>query len=142
MREPARRSSLRPLGWRWPFDSWWDEFFSLSPERFGMPRIEVLERDNELIVRADLPGVKKEDINLTVTDDTLTISARRESERQEEHAGYYRSERQFGTFQRTITFPVPVDSSKARARLQDGVLEIRVPLLEQVDYGGRRIEIE
>lgn len=142
MREPSRRSLMRPWEWRWPFDSLFEEFLSLSPERFGMPRVEVVERNNELIIRADLPGVKRDDITVTVTDDSLTISARRESEREEEHAGYYRSERQFGTFKRTIAFPVAVDSSKARASLKDGVLEVRIPVLEQAEYSGRRLEIE
>lgn len=141
MRESSRRS-LSPFGRRWPFDGWFDEFFSFIPERFMMPRVEVLEKNNELIVRADLPGFQREDINVTVTDDALTISARRESEREEEHAGYYRSERQFGTFQRTITFPVAVDSSQATARLKDGVLEVRIPLQEKAEPAGRRLEIE
>lgn len=142
MREPSRRSLMRPWEWRWPLDSLFEELLSLTPERFGMPRVEVLEQNNELIIRADLPGFKREDIILTVTDESLTISARRESDREEEHAGYYRSERHFGTFKRTIAFPVPVDSSKARARLRDGVLEVRIPMLEQSEYSGRRLEIE
>src|SRR5690606_12379235 len=142
MRDPSRRSLWRPEGWRRPFDAWFDEVVTLLPERFMMPRGEVLERNNELIVRADLPGFQREDINLTVTDDALVISARRESEREEEGTGYYRSERQFGTFHRNISFPVAVDSSRATARLKDGVLEVRIPLREQVEPTGHRIEIE
>ena len=91
------------------------------------PQIELLEKDGNLIVRADLPGIKPEDVRLDVDRGVLTISGERKQETKEEKEGYYHSERTYGTFQRRIALPEPVDPDKIEARCENGVLEITVP---------------
>jgi HSP20 family protein len=91
------------------------------------PRMDVIDRDNELMIRAELPGVKKEDLEITITDDDLRLSAFREMKKEEKGETMYRSEIQRGSFQRFVPFPMEVDSEKAKAALKDGVLEIMIP---------------
>jgi len=80
-----------------------------------------------LLIRAELPGVKKEDLEITVTDEDLRLSAFREMKKEEKGETMYRSEIQRGSFQRYIPFPMEVDSEQAKAELKEGVLEIMVP---------------
>ncbi len=96
-----------------------------------MPNIELYDRKSELVLRAELPGVKKEDISLTITDDRLTLKG--EIKRQEEVSedNYYLSEIRYGSFSRTITLPVDVDSENVKATFKDGVLEVVLPKKEE-----------
>jgi HSP20 family protein len=91
------------------------------------PRIDVIDQDNDLLVRAELPGVKKEDLELTVAEDSLHIKAQTRSKKVKEEEYYYRCETHMGAFERFISLPVDVDSSKAKAELKDGVLEVHIP---------------
>jgi HSP20 family protein len=105
------------------------------------PAVEMFERDGQLVVRADLPGLSPEDVRIEVTDDTLTIEGERRSEMEvEEEGGVYRSERTYGRFSRIIALPEGVDPDGAQARFDNGVLEITIPLPEQT--GRRRIPIQ
>lgn len=108
-----------------------------------MPQIEVHERDNQLVVRADLPGMKKGDVDIDVINDTLVIQGERRHEHREggEGKGYFRSERSYGRFYRAIPLPEGVDEDQVKAHFRDGVLEVTVPLPEHRTRG-RRIEIE
>jgi HSP20 family protein len=106
------------------------------------PDVEIYQRDNELVVRADLPGMKKDDVSVDVTDRDLTISGERKRELEIEHGGMYRSERSYGSFYRTIRLPEGAIADQAKATFKDGVLEIRLPAPpEQVGHG-RRLNIE
>jgi HSP20 family protein len=104
------------------------------------PEIEVSQHDNELVVRADLPGMKKDDVSVDVTDSDITISGERRQEQQSERGGVYRSERSYGRFYRSIPLPDGVMADQAKATFKDGVLEIRMPALES-SARGRRLEI-
>jgi HSP20 family protein len=88
------------------------------------PQIEVVERDNQFVVRADLPGMKKEDVKIEITDDALTLKGERKHEEKEEREGYYRSERSYGSFYRQIPLPKGAKTEEANAVFKDGVLEI------------------
>ncbi len=105
------------------------------------PQIEVFERDNQLIVRADLPGLTKDDLNVDITDDSIVIRGERRQEKEENEEGYYRSERNYGSFYREIPLPEGVNANEAKANFRNGVLEITMPAPERQTLGRRRIEI-
>jgi HSP20 family protein len=93
------------------------------------------------VVRADLPGLKREDVNIEVRDDELILSGERRSEHEESEGGYYRSERSYGSFYRSIPLPEGVDADTAKARFDNGVLEITMQA-PQPSGRARRIQIE
>jgi HSP20 family protein len=105
------------------------------------PQVEVLERGNQLIVRADLPGLTKDDLDVDITDDSIVIRGERRQEREENEEGFYRSERSYGSFYREIPLPEGVNVSDANANFRNGVLEIAMPAPERQSRGRRRIEI-
>jgi HSP20 family protein len=105
------------------------------------PQIEVSRRGNELVVCADLPGMRREDLNVEVCEDHLVLQGERRQEHENEEGGYYRSERSYGRFYRTIPLPEGTDPEKAQATFKDGVLEIKMPLPEQPQERSRRIEV-
>jgi HSP20 family protein len=90
------------------------------------PSMDVLNRDGDLVVRAELPGVRQEDVDITVHDRVLTISGERREEQQQERGGYYVRERRHGSFRRSMTLPEGVDEGEIRARFENGVLEVTV----------------
>jgi HSP20 family protein len=95
------------------------------------PAVEVTERDNSLIVRADLPGINENDVKVEVTPEGLTIQGERKREQEERGAWGYRSERTYGSFYRTIPLPEGASVDQAQAEFKDGVLEVRIPVPEQ-----------
>jgi HSP20 family protein len=103
------------------------------------PQIEVFQRDNELVVRADLPGMTRDDVAVEVTEEAVTIQGERRHESEEEREGFYRSERIYGSFYRVIPLPEGAISEQAKANFRDGVLEITMPAPPKSK--GRRIEI-
>jgi HSP20 family protein len=107
-----------------------------------VPRLDVEQRGDSICVRADLPGVRKEDVQIEVTDEGLTLSGERREEREEggENQGYRSIERSYGSFYRTIPLPQKVNLDQLKAKMRDGVLEITVPLDESAR--ARRIQIE
>jgi HSP20 family protein len=106
------------------------------------PQVEVYERDNNLVVCTDLPGMKKEDIHIELTDDMLMIRGERRSESNDTQEGYRRSERSYGSFSRSIPLPDGVDAEKAQASFEDGVLKVSLPLPPQQKPRSRRIEVQ
>jgi HSP20 family protein len=110
--------------------------------QFWVPRVDVEQRGDSIVVRADLPGVRKEDIQIDVTDEGLTISGERREEHEEggEDQGYRAIERSYGSFQRTIPLPQQVNLEQLKAKMRDGVLQITVPLDENARP--RRIPID
>ena len=104
------------------------------------PQVEAFEQDGELIVRADLPGLTKDDINVDITDDAIKIRGERRQEREENKEGYYRSERSYGSFYREIPLPGGINREEANATFRNGVLEITMPAPAR-QPSSRRIEI-
>lgn len=105
------------------------------------PALDVLQEDGDILVRAELPGVKLEDVDITLQNGVLTISGERRAEDQREGSGYYVRERRYGSFRRSMTLPQGVDESKISARFDGGVLEVRVSGAAAVQEP-RRIQIE
>lgn len=122
------------------FESSLDRLGALGVEAWS-PQVEVFERDNKLIVRADLPGMTREDINVDIEDGALIIRGERQNEREENDAGYYRSERSYGSVYRRIPLPQGVSAKDATADFRNGVLEIKMPVLQRADQQRRQLEI-
>jgi HSP20 family protein len=119
------------------------EFGRLSSiqDSLWSPQVEVLERGNQLVVRADLPGLTKDDIDVNITDDAIVIQGERNQESEEKEEGYYRSERSYGSFYRSIPLPEGIDTDNAHATFRNGVLEITMPAPEQAEKRGKRLEV-
>lgn len=97
-----------------------------------VPSVDVVERGNDVIVTADMPGVDKGDIKINMKDnDILEISAQKQIEKEEKERGFIRHERAYNRYYRSIKLPVPVDKSKAKATYNNGVLEITLPMTEK-----------
>ena len=105
------------------------------------PQIETFRRGDQLVIRADVPGVRKEDLHVEVDDGVLTLSGERRSENEENRDGYFRSERSYGQFQRAIPLPEGVDAEQCRASFNDGVLEVTLPAPKEQERKTKRIEI-
>jgi HSP20 family protein len=119
-------------------------FRRLAPRGFDqvaawMPQVEVLQRDKEFVIRAELPGINKDNVKVELRDDSIVLSGERQEERKEEREGVLRTERSYGSFYREIPLPSDVDTSKATATFRDGVLEITMPSSEGE---GRRRQLE
>ena len=106
------------------------------------PKVDVLEKDNRLITRVDLPGVKKEDLSVEVTDGQLTLSGERKSETENKNGNVYRAECEYGSFYRTVPLPQGVKPEDVKATFVNGVLEVSVPLPMQAKTNGTKIPIQ
>jgi len=95
------------------------------------PALDVYEDKDNLIVKAELPGMKREDIDVSLHDGSLSISGERKYQEKHSEAEVYRSERFFGRFQRTVTLPTPVAADKVKAQYKDGILTITLPKTEE-----------
>jgi len=105
------------------------------------PRIDVVERDGQFLVRADLPGLSKEDVKVDVVEEQLTIQGERKHCTKEERDGYCYNECNYGSFYRTVPLPAGADTSRATAQFQNGVLEIVMPTAPQDRKKARRLEV-
>jgi len=120
-----------PRGWlqsRWPQPSWGE---LAAPFEGKMPRVDVVDRDNEILVKAELPGVDKKDIDVSVTENSVTIKGTTSHEEKEEKGDYYRSEISHGAYSRMVPLPADVDADKAKAKFKDGILELTLPKVKK-----------
>jgi HSP20 family protein len=106
------------------------------------PEIDVFERDNRLVTKIDLPGMKKDDVKVEVTDGQLAISGERKSEAEERGEEFYRCEREYGSFYRSVPLPGGAKLEDVKAIFADGVLEVSVPLPAQPESKMRKVEIQ
>ena len=95
------------------------------------PAMDLVETDDHFVLRADLPGMSESDVNIELEDNVLTLSGERKAEHEENREGFYRMERSFGTFSRSLTLPKGVDPEGVSASFDQGVLEVRIPKPEQ-----------
>lgn len=116
------RAFDRFFGRSWPA---LDNLFEFEGVR--IPSLDMVDRDNELLIRAEIPGIEKKDINVFLADNVLTIKGQSHKEEKEEKGDYYRNEISTSSFARSVTVPTNVDASKTIANLRDGVLEIKLP---------------
>lgn len=125
-----------PRGWMQPL-RWWDHplMRDISLPFGGAPKMDVIERDNEVVVKAEVPGVDKKDLEVNVDERAVTVRGTSHREHKEESGAYHRSEIVHGSFARTVSLPASVDAAKAKAQYKDGVLEISAP---KIAGGGRR----
>jgi HSP20 family protein len=105
------------------------------------PAVDATEKDGNLLIRAELAGVKPEDVDISLHGNVLSISGERKAEQEEERGGYYIRERSYGSFSRSFTLPEGTDESKVRARYEHGVLEVTVEGAAVVEEP-KRIQIE
>jgi HSP20 family protein len=141
-----------------PFEEmerWFGDFFNrpfFSPmwmPRFNLPRmqqvtpsLDIYEEEDAVVVKAELPGIGKEDVEVDISDDLLTISGEKKAEEKLERKDYHRIERSYGSFSRSVRLPGEVLSDQAKASFKDGVLEVRIPKTEAAKQKRRKIEIE
>lgn len=125
-------------------DARWPSFRSMIPSDMTnwVPQIDVLERGNALVTKIDLPGMKKEDVRVEVTDGHLAISGERKSETEETKDNVYRAERSFGSFYRAIPLPEGVKLEDVKAAFTDGVLEVSLPLPAKAEPKARQVPIQ
>ncbi len=108
--------------------------------RRWIPAMDLVETEDHFVLRADLPGMSEDDVKIEFEDGTLTVSGERRDEHKEEAEGYYRFERAFGGFSRSLTLPDGIDPAKVAASFEDGVLEVRIPKPEERQP--HRVQIE
>jgi HSP20 family protein len=127
----------------WPTFNWPAFRGFTVPETVAWaPKIDVFEKDNRLFTRVDLPGMKKEDVKVEVTDGHLALSGERKHEKEEKKDNVYRTEREYGSFYRAVPLPEGVKLEDVKATFKDGVLEVSVPLPARPEAKVRKVEIE
>lgn len=155
------RGSLEPYrstGWLSPFEKMEDRFEDFFRRPFGMPlwsgmprmmeeieptpNVDIFEEGDNIVLKSEMPGMSKEDIEVNLTDDTITLSGEKKKEEKVEKKDYYRFERSFGSFKRSFALPSEVQSDKAKASFKNGVLEIKIPKSEEAKKKEKKIEIE
>ena len=117
--------------WMSPFGTEWPSFSKIKAFEGKTPSADVIERDNEIIVKAELPGVDKKDLDISVTNNTVTIKGTTSHEEKEEKGDYYRCEMSSGSYTRTLSLPADVDEEKTKAKFKNGILELTLPKLKK-----------
>lgn len=125
------------------FENFFGERLPAFKEEFEFaPSVDVSETDNEVIVKAIVPGVDKKDINITLTENSITVKGELKREKEEKKKNYYRQEISYGAFSRTIPLPVEVNTEGAKANLKDGVLEVVIPKSEKAKIKEIKVNVE
>jgi HSP20 family protein len=148
----------RPSGWLSPFESMEDMFEDFFRRPFGLrkwpamprmmegveasPSVDIYEEGDNIILKSEMPGMTKEDIEVNLTDDTITLSGEKKKEEKVEKKDYYRLERSFGSFKRSFALPSEVQSDRAKASFKNGILEIKIPKSEEAKKKEKKIKIE
>jgi HSP20 family protein len=102
-----------------------------STARRWIPAIDLVETEDDFVLKADLPGLKEEDVNIEVAENVLTVSGERKAEHEDKREGYVRVERSYGSFRRSLTLPKGVDAEAVTANFDNGVLEVHIPKPEE-----------
>ena len=138
--EPMRELNTLQSEMNRLFNTFFDEGgdTGAAPRRWA-PAVDLIEREDSLVLKADLPGLSEDDVQVEVRDGVLTISGERKAEHEDKQNGYYRVERSFGRFSRSLQLPEGVDADKIGASFENGVLQVTIPKPEQRQP--RRIEI-
>lgn len=130
------------------FENFSDDMFSLSPMKrtqqeisAAFPKMDVSETDKEFKVSAELPGMDEKDIDVSVSNEVLTIKGEKKAEKEDKKPNYYRMERSYGSFQRSIPLPSEVEKDKIKANFKKGVLNIVLPKSEKAVKESKKIEI-
>jgi len=148
----------RPSTWLTPFERmeemfedffrrpfgrpWWPVLPRLFEEREPVPSVDIFEEGDDVVVKTELPGMAKDDIEVNLTDNTITLSGEKKKEEKVERKDYYRLERSYGSFSRSFTLPADVQTDKAKASFKNGVLEVRIPKTEEAKKKVQKVKIE
>ena len=128
-------------GWMRQFHTDWPPFPRLAqPFEGKSPSVDVVDRDDVIIVKAELPGVDKKDIDISVTSNTVTIKGSTSHEEKEEKGNFYRCEISRGSYSRTLSLPAEVDEEKTKAKVKDGILELTLPKLTKSKRHSIKVE--
>jgi HSP20 family protein len=119
---------------------WWTRWPALSSE--VSPAVDIYEEGGDIVIKAEIPGMKKEEIHVDINEKTVTVSGEKKKEEKVERKDYVRLERSYGSFARTFALPAEVQTDKARATFKDGVLEIRAPKTPEAASRSRKITVE
>jgi HSP20 family protein len=141
--EPAREVDSLQTEVNRVFDAFFGQ--GTSSSRRWVPAMDLVETEDHLVLRADLPGLSHEDVEIEIKDGVLTVSGERRADHEEKSEGYFRVERSFGRFSRSLTLPKGVEADSVAAEFEDGVLEVRIPKPEQrkphrVEIAGASVE--
>jgi HSP20 family protein len=109
------------------FDRFFEGRAPNGTSRRWIPAMDLVETDDHLVLRGDLPGMTEDDVDIEIKDNILTVSGERTSESEQSGEGYHRVERAFGSFSRSLTLPQGVDAERVEAKFENGVLEVRIP---------------
>jgi HSP20 family protein len=147
---PTKREENNPVVlFRQEMNSLFDNFFhgfDIEPAwgRLGSfnPRVDVKESDKEIAIAAELPGMEDRDIDISLTKDALTIKGEKKQEKEDKGKDYYRMERSYGSFTRTIPLPAEIDTEKAKAEFKKGVLNITLPKTAKAIKETKKISVK
>ena len=123
--------------------SWWPEnWFPRHEMEVRAPALDVFEDKDDVVVKAELPGIDKENIEVNLTDNRLTIKGEKKKEEEIKEENYYRSERSYGSFVRSVELPKAVLADKVKASFKNGILEVRVPKTEEAKAKEIKVKVE
>lgn len=127
--------------WFRPFQMEWPRLNKAAlPFEGKMPDVDIIERDDEIVLKAEMPGVDKKDIDISVTQNSVTIKGTTSHEEKEEKGDYYRCEIARGSYARTMSLPADVDETKSKASYKDGVLQLTLPKLQKSKRHSIKVE--
>jgi HSP20 family protein len=141
--EPAREVDSLQTEVNRVFDAFFGQ--GTGPSRRWVPAMDLVETEDHLVLKADLPGLSRDDVEIEIKDGVLTVSGERGADDEEKSEGYFRVERSFGRFSRSLTLPKGVEADSVEADFDDGVLEVRIPKPEErkphrVEIAGASVE--
>jgi len=152
MTTPERKGTVAPFE---EMEQWFENFFRrpffgspwLPRLRFPeqeevFPAVDIFENEKEVVIKAEIPGVDKKDLDVNVSEDTVTISGEKRSEEKVERKDFYRLERSFGSFTRKLRLPAATQTDKAKATFKDGTLEVRIPKVEAGKEKAKKVTVE
>jgi len=127
-------------GWMRPWRSEWPGFREVALPEIKIPKVDVVDRESEIVVKAEVPGVDKKDLDVSVSEDTVTIKGETSHEEKEENGDFYRCEISHGSFSRTVALPASVDGAKAKVNFKDGMLELILPKIAKAKRHSIKVE--
>lgn len=130
--------------WRRPFPRLFgrDRWLPIRPSSIRMPSLDVYEEKDSVVVKAELPGMKKEEVEVNLAGETLTIKGEKKEDKEVKEDDYYRRERSYGSFLRSVGLPCEVKSDEIKASFKDGVLEVRMPKTEEAKKKSISVKID
>lgn len=120
---------------------WWRRYGGMETETISSS-VDMYEEGDNIVVKAEIPGLAKEDLDIKLTDEAITIAGEKKREKKIERKNYFRSECSYGSFCRTLRFPTEIQSEKAKAKFKNGVLEVKIPKSEEAKMRERKLQIE